>query len=146
MIRYELKDKERQAALEKALPVFKKMLQHACENHRPEYFDEHKSVAVFYSTVDGTWGSGEWMIELPTDDIEVIKEYDPNKWNNYPEVTPPEGVLMRIEGQYAKRPELEYYGALMYLEGAWHFADTVEIADNVIVERFRPWDDEEAAK
>lgn len=146
MIRYELKDKERQAALEKALPVFKKMLQHACENHRPEYFDEHKSVAVFYSTVDGTWGSGEWMIELPTDDIEVIKEYDPNKWNNYPEVTPPEGVLMRIEGQYAKRPELEYYGALMYLEGAWHFADTVEIADNVIVERFRPWNDEEAAK
>lgn len=146
MIRYELKDKERQAALEKALPVFKKMLQHACENHRPEYFDEHKSVAVFYSTVDGAWGSGEWMIELPTDDIEVIKEYDPNKWNNYPEVTPPEGVLMRIEGQYAKRPELEYYGALMYLEGAWHFADTVEIADNVIVERFRPWNDEEAAK
>ena len=146
MIRYELKDKERQAALEKALPVFKKMLQHACENHRPEYFDEHKSVAVFYSTIDGTWGSGEWMIELPTDDIEVIKEYDPNKWNNYPEVTPPEGVLMRIEGQYAKRPELEYYGALMYLEGAWHFADTVEIADNVIVERFRPWNDEEAAK
>ena len=146
MIRYELKDKERQAALEKALPVFKKMLQHACENHRPKYFDEHKSVAVFYSTVDGTWGSGEWMIELPTDDIEVIKEYDPNKWNNYPEVTPPEGVPMRIEGQYAKRPELEYYGALMYLEGAWHFADTVEIADNVIVERFRPWNDEEAAK
>ena len=146
MIRYELKDKERQAALEKALPVFKKMLQHACENHRPEYFDEHKSVAVFYSTVDGIWGSGEWMIELPTDDIEVIKEYDPNKWNNYPEVTPPEGVLMRIEGQYAKRPELEYYGALMYLEGAWHFADTVEIADNVIVERFRPWNDEEATK
>lgn len=145
MIRYELKDKERQAALEKALPVFKKMLQHACENHRPEYFDEHKSVAVFYSTVDGTWGSGEWMIELPTDDIEVIKEYDPNKWNNYPEVTPPEGALMRVEGQYAKRPELEYYGALMYLEGAWHFADTVEIADNVIVERFRSWD-EEAAK
>ncbi len=144
MIRYELKDKERQAALEKALPVFKKMLQHACENHRPEYFDEHKSVAVFYSTVDGTWGSGEWMIELPTDDIEVIKEYDPNKWNNYPEVTPPEGVLMRIEGQYDKRPELEYYGALMYLEGAWHFADTSEIADNVIVERFRPWDEEDA--
>ena len=144
MIRYELKDKERQAALEKALPVFKKMLQHACENHRPEYFDEHKSVAVFYSTVDGTWGSGEWLIELPTDDIEVIKEYDPNKWNNYPEVTPPEGVLMRIEGQYAKRPELEYYGALMYLEGAWHFADTVEIANNVIVERFRPWDEESA--
>lgn len=97
MIRYELKDKERQAALEKALPVFKKMLQHACENHRPEYFDEHKSVAVFYSTADGAWGSGEWMIELPTDDIEVIKEYDPNKWNNYPEVTPPEGVPMRLE-------------------------------------------------
>lgn len=147
MIRYELKDKERQAALEKALPVFKKMLQHACENRRPEYFDEHKSVAVFYSTVDGTWGSGEWMIELPTDDIEVIKEYDPNKWNNYPEVMPPEGVWMRCEGAADDGRILR--DAAIFLFGKWRWRE-VSTEDGMVmptnVKRFRPWDEEEAAK
>lgn len=144
MIRYELKDKERQAALEKALPVFKKMLQHACENHRPEYFDEHKSVAVFYSTVDGTWGSGEWMIELPTDDIEVIKEYDPNKWNNYPEVTPPVGVPMRIEYKTSKG----HIGGILalFFDGMWHRCTpdgtTCFLTLDRDVKRFRPWDDD----
>lgn len=142
MIRYELKDKERQAALEKALPVFKKMLQHACENHRPEYFDEHKSVAVFYSTVDGTWGSGEWMIELPTDDIEVIKEYDPNKWNNYPEVTPPEGVWMRCGG-HDHSTGVWLRAALVFDGKNWKDTrgDTYWLGT---VERFRPWDEESA--
>ena len=142
MKRYELKDKERQAALEKALPVFKKMLQHACENHRPEYFDEHKSVAVFYSTVDGTWGSGEWMIELPTDDIEVIKEYDPNKWNSYPEVTPPEGVLMQIEGHDDDGDAFHFSG--YFKNRMWVDEYGYALATNIYtVERFRPWDKEE---
>lgn len=142
MIRYELKDKSRQEALEKALPGFKEECRRMCEG-----LDGHldEGTPVMFSTVNfdaASWTRNEWSLVIPADNLEVIEEYDPNKWNNYPEVTPPEGVLMRIEGQYAKRPELEYYGALMYLEGAWHFADTVEIADNVIVERFRPWDEE----
>jgi len=145
MIRYELKDKERHAALEKALPGFTEALKKVC-TPMCGIVKGGQGINVHNYGPDIGWISGEWSISLPTDDIEVVTVYDPRAWNNYPKVTPPEGVLMRIEGQYAKRPELEYYGALMYLEGAWHFADTVEIADNVIVERFRPWNDEEAAK
>ena len=141
MIRYELKDKERQAALEKIFPGFGEDLQAACED---EYGDSTRYVEMQLSDCNGIFFNDESVINK--DAITTKEVYDPHAWNDYPNVTPPEGVLMRIEGQYAKRPELEYYGALMYLEGAWHFADTVEIADNVIVERFRPWNDEEAAK
>lgn len=137
MIRYELKDKERQAALEKALPGFKETLRY------PETMGQMLEFSHWGSSAD--WEDDDWSLTINRNQLNEVVAYDPCAWNNYPEVTPPEGVLMRIEGQYAKRPELEYYGALVYLEGAWHFADTSEIADNVIVERFRPWD-EEAAK
>lgn len=141
MIRYELNDKKRQAALEKVFPGFGRALQVACKN---EFDDEFSHVCVQLNLDGDVFYDDEVCVKKSA--IRAKRAYDPHAWNDYPNVTPPEGVLMRIEGQYAKRPELEYYGALMYLEGAWHFADTVEIADNVIVERFRPWNDEEAAK
>lgn len=143
MIRYELKDKERQAALEKALPGFKEILQRACENHELEYFDEHKSVAARHCTTDAAWGSGEWLIALPTDDIEVIEEYDPNKWNNYPEVTPPEGVWMRVETWDACGGVVR--GVFIHVNGTWRRSRYTAPNDEIKVARFRPWD-EEAAK
>lgn len=36
-------------------------------------------------------------LEITSDMLEEVREYDPHKWNNYPEVTPPEGALMRVE-------------------------------------------------
>lgn len=138
MFRYELKNKMKMAAFIAALPGFMEALQRAGQTGT---FDN-----VYYCVgsihTEKINAPGEWRVNIPADEVEAFELYNPNRWNNYPAVKPPEGVLMRIEGQYAKRPELEYYGALMYLEGAWHFADTVEIADNVIVERFRPWDEE----
>nr|DAF76022.1 MAG TPA: hypothetical protein [Caudoviricetes sp.] len=139
MKRYELKDKELQTALEKAFPGFGEALQASCENT----FDDitnyvEVSLDKCYSILFRD------KIDICKSAITTKEVYDPHAWNNFPQVTPPEGVPMRVEGQYAKRPELEYYGALVYLEGAWHFADTSEIADNVIVERFRPWDEESA--
>ena len=139
MIRYELKDKERQAAWEKAFPGFGDALQAACDE---QFDDKFNYVRVRLICARILYCDG--MLDIKKKAIRTKEGYDPKKWNSYPEVKPPEGFLMRIEGQYAKRPELKYYGALMYLEGAWHFADTVEIADNVIVERFRPWDEESA--
>ena len=135
MTRYELKDKDKQAKYLAVFPDFLTALTNAMNHRDPD--------ARWVSVQSGEY---EYSVNVYPEEVETFAEYDPHAWNDYPNVTPPEGVLMRIEGQYAKRPELEYYGALMYLEGAWHFADTVEIADNVIVERFRPWNDEEAAK
>lgn len=71
-----------------------------------------------------------------TDEIEEVAEYDPTKWNNYPEVTPPEGALMRVEGEhaYAARYVVDDVG------GYWMSDDGFELDD---VYRFRPWDEED---
>lgn len=31
------------------------------------------------------------------DEIEEIRQYDPHRWNRFPEVTPPQGAMMRIK-------------------------------------------------
>lgn len=36
-------------------------------------------------------------IGITRDELEVCPSYNPNDWNFYPEVTPPEGVWMRTE-------------------------------------------------
>lgn len=141
MIQYTLMDTEIRVGLETAFPNFDRDLQDACKK---EFYDLSDYVRVTITDSKDIFVGRKVLINKNA--ICAKKVFDPNKWNNYPEVTPPGGVLMRAEGHYAKRPGLKYYGALVYFEGAWHFADTSEIADNVVVERFRLWDDEEDAK
>lgn len=37
------------------------------------------------------------ILTIKRDEVENVGEYDPDFWNVYPEVKPPEGVLMRVE-------------------------------------------------
>lgn len=67
---------------------------------------------------------------------EVSFQYDPDAWNSFPEVTPPEGVPMRVE-----RSDGSGIRAV-YLCGQWR-GDTnhpgfIELLENV--KRFRPWE------
>lgn len=42
-------------------------------------------------------GGPAMSISLTDQDIEALHKYDPNKWNFFPEVTPPMEVDMRVE-------------------------------------------------
>ena len=65
--------------------------------------------------------------------------YDPHQWNNYPEVTPPENVWMRLE----ICPGSEDSGRVgaKYVNGKWLLDDgTIENFGDYPA-RFRPWED-----
>lgn len=78
MIRYELKDKERQAALEKALPGFADALQRACKIRESlaargaGVSSLVTLVTLVHHTGADCWVSGEWIFVLPIDDIEEL--------------------------------------------------------------------------
>mgnify|MGYP006875992522 CR=1 FL=1 len=36
-------------------------------------------------------------LEITPDMLEEVREYAPHKWNDFPEVEPPEDVWMRVE-------------------------------------------------
>lgn len=75
------------------------------------------------------------------DDIEEVPEYDPNSWNRFPEVTPPEGVWMRVE------TDMGFGFKARFQFGDWldNRNDIVGPPDGIdgAAVRFRPWEDPE---
>ena len=140
MIRYELKDKSRQEAFEKALPGFDEECQRACERH-DGHLDEGMPVAFSHTKLDtDSWTSNEWSLVIPANNLEVVGKYDSKKWNKFPLVKPPRGILMRAEGRY--RYGGKFIGAAVWDMGRWLPMELMVGPEDVAIERFRPWDEE----
>lgn len=72
------------------------------------------------------------------DDLEPIHRYDPYGWNEWPKVTPPEGVLMRLE--YNDQIGAKRKACATYFNGEWISFDGFKIEPRNA--RFRPWEEE----
>lgn len=80
------------------------------------------------------------ILTIKRDEVENVGEYDPDFWNVYPEVKPPEGVLMRVETG-GGRKFCGYYH--FFAEGGcWCYEDgtVCSEATSKSVERYRPWE------
>lgn len=73
------------------------------------------------------------------DELEEVPEYNPNKWNEYPKVTPPYDVMMRADtGGNGYKAFYKHFE-----EGdSWCHADGTVMpkAYSDAIERFRPWE------
>ncbi len=132
MKRYELKDKEPQTALEKVFPGFGEALQAACEQ---EFNDDTNYVAVMFNGYSGI------QISIRKSAITTKEVYDPRKWNKFPEVNPPMGILMRAEGHY--RYGGIFKGAAAWDNGVWLPLEPMTEPEDIMIDRFRPWDEDE---
>lgn len=86
-------------------------------------------------------GTSRFTVTLFKEDFEVEPEYDPNDWNSYPDVTPPEGVWMRTEHRDETDPPgiLRKVGAV-FQNGAWRNSTGEAYPSYISVKRFRPWE------
>ncbi len=73
-------------------------------------------------------------------ELEKIQEYTPKDWNNYPDVTPPEGVLMRVETE-GGRKFCGYYHSFAE-GGCWCYEDGTICPEAISksVKRYRTWE------
>lgn len=139
MLRYELKDKDLQEAFRKAIPGFMSALQRA-GNFGTINGNAYVVGKVLTEKINT---AGEWKIVFRADEVEAIEDYDPNQWNEYPRVTPPVGVPMRIEYVTNKG----HIGGILalFFDGMWHRCTpdgtTCFLTLDRDVKRFRPWDD-----
>lgn len=73
--------------------------------------------------------------------VEVIHEYDPNDWNKFPEVTPPENTWMRV---IQCTHGWTRFTSAFYRDGKWY--QELEIDGQLFrkpilgVWKFRPWE------
>lgn len=78
---------------------------------------------------------------LTGDDIEYKTTYNPHGWNEYPEVTPPYDVMMRIK---MKNGYLRAGYLKKFPDGdSWVNPNGILMcnAENAEIELFRPWED-----
>ena len=137
MIRYKLKDRELQAAYEKCLKDFDHHLQIACEG----FDDEEETVVLHHLCKMTDKPLIAWELTISKKEIEPVEEYDPHAWNNYPEVTPPVGILMRADGHY--RYGGIFKGAAAWDNGVWLPLEPMTEPEDIMIDRFRPWDEDE---
>lgn len=166
MTRYELKDKDKQAKYLAVFPDFLTALTNAMNHRDPE--------TRWISVQSAEY---EYSVNVYPEEVETFAEYDPHAWNNFPEVKPPEGVLMRlevVEASWDDGLEGERLCAIWEVhtftvinddqkteseitEGRWYreyrgksdeMLNTYGFPPDgkIFKARFRPWDDEEAAK
>lgn len=135
---YRLRDIERQDALRKALPHFEEMFWRDCYMQMKND-KKYVRVSLPVSEKDSDYCSYLWTIRLRKSDIEIL--YDPDSWNNYPEVTPPENTWMRV---IQSTNGWTRFTAAIYRNGKWY--QELENGDQLFqkpilgVCEFRPWE------
>lgn len=137
-MRYRLKDKELQQKLDELSDGDFSARLHKERELIKDSFKKEPRLHVLW------FGEGsQFSAALYADMLEEVREYDPHGWNDFPEVEPPEGVLMRIECRDGRKACAKYR---LFIEGgswcdvnggAWPEAYSQSVA------RFRPWDEED---
>lgn len=135
-LKYRLKDRELQRKLDELSDGdFSRQL----ASNKKRIFAELnflKQMTLWFRKSEGPFHA----LVITPDMVEKVREYDPHGWNDFPEVEPPEGVLMRVECRDGRKASAKYR---LFIEGgswcdvnggAWPEAYSQSVA------RFRPWD------
>lgn len=139
MTKYRLKDQELQKKLDE---ITDGDFSECLEKGAVDQFCRVGSIGVTCGRF-GCNGHPRLKIDFYLHEYEELKEYNPNDWNSYPDVTPPEGVLMRVEIEY---PDGDVSRACsIFKDEVWWEAVNGEPIDEEVtsigkVKRFRPWE------
>lgn len=135
---WHLKDRELE---KKLIALSQEFLQRLNAGVSSKRLDENYILVSFDREKLGNYLDGNellfWM-----DELEEVPEYNPHGWNEYPKVTPPYNVMMRVEthtGQgyklfYNHLGDGDFWSDPNYLLMPKAFSDDVT--------RFRPWNED----
>jgi len=140
-MKYRLKDRELQKKLDEISKGDLSDALEVCSAAVASALKRGKSTTIWFGV------QPQLSLEITSDMLEEVREYDPRAWNDYSKVNPPEGVLMRVECHDGSKAcaQLRFFEREGFCrpEGLWCDIDGTPwpIADSDAVVRFRPWDD-----
>lgn len=136
---WHLKDRELEKKLEEFTGgEFVKSLNFAIENNE---IDSEFRVYVNFNRKVFNDDNSENCLCFLTRELEEIHEYNPNAWNEYPDVTPPFDKDMRVELDDGLRYCARYH---KFSDGCFWVSTNGTCFPNYLnykVVRFRPWED-----
>ena len=135
-MKYRLKDQEFQKRLDELTNGdFTKKLESEARKKFVDILNQYV-VQVYFGDFDIF--TNRFSVVFRLDEVEEIPEYDPNSWNPYPDVAPPEGVWMRVETANGFGFKVRYFHG-DWIDNRHDMID--EFSDGKVV-KFRPWDDD----
>lgn len=136
MAKYRLKDQELQKKLDE---ITDGDFSECLEKGAVDQFCRVGSIGVTCGRF-GCNGHPRLKIDFYLHEYEELKEYNPNDWNSYPDVTPPEGVLMRVETTTGSK-FCGYYHTFAE-GGCWCYQDGTVCPEAISksVKRYRTWE------
>ena len=131
-MKYRLKDRELQKKLDEISKGDLSDALEVCSAAVASALKRGKSTTI--------WFGPQLSLEITSDMLETVEDYDPRKWNDFPEVEPPEDVWMRVERCVDGRT---YHFAARYVPvgDSEDYEWLSEANLSIDVDRFRPWDD-----
>lgn len=138
MTKYRLKDQELQKHLD---AISGGEFTATIESGSFEFDEDDMAVVTFGSAMHGTEIiAGKFSVILDKNETYELAKYNPNNWNNYPDVTPPEGVLMRVETTTGSK-FCGYYHTFAE-GGCWCYEDGTVCPEAISksVKRYRTWE------
>lgn len=147
MTKYRLKDQELQKHLDAISDGdFSRQIEGNLQNIKGRGTTD-ADYRLFFGELPGRYEIvNRFSMLLYEHEIEVFEEYDPNDWNKFPEVTPPEGVLMRVELETSDGDV--YRKCAIFENGNWWTVNESTGKSGCLaigvssmrVKRFRPWE------
>lgn len=124
MTKYRLKDQELQKKLDEiSNGDFSRQIEGNLQNIKGRGTTD-ADYRLFFGELPGRYEIvNRFSMLLYEHEIEVFEEYNPNDWNVFPDVTPPEGVMMRCiiktPGRNLDGPEPELPKICARTSGVW---------------------------
>ena len=142
MTKYRLKDQELQKKLDEiSNGDFSRQIEGNLQNIKGRGTTD-ADYRLFFGELPGRYEIvNRFSMLLYEHEVEVFEEYDPNDWNVFPDVTPPEGVWMRTEHRDETDPPgiLRKVGAV-FQDGTWRNSTGEAYPSYISIKRFRPWE------
>lgn len=151
-MKYRLKDKELQRKLDEiSNGDFSVQLQKVSDDMLSSITGPSVNFGGLARVVDDRFRNlaPRFSFRFHKDEVEEVPQYDPTKWNEWPDVEPPEKTLLRIEiiteriGDGTPEPsggKVRCRGCATYSHGFWMRGEEITVKPRETV-RFRPWDD-----
>lgn len=131
---WHLKDRELEKKLIKSFPDFVQLLNDTAnkDNADNDVTISLKDKGLVYGNFYFTY-----------DDLVDVEEYNPYKWNRFPQVKPPRNVWMRLKiFRVTPHSQRTYRNVAIFLGGRWRYGKNyidIREGDDVY---FRPWSED----
>lgn len=140
---WHLKDRLLEKQLKKIVPNLSALIKEAldkqlCENYIGIQFDRRIDSDVLFDC-------RLWFFKW---ELVEIKDYDPYDWNEYPEITPPENTIFRVEIETERTitrclGRTESGSSILYMYedyNGWRNVESFKANEEKVI-RFRQWED-----